>query len=108
MASSQTTTCTAITPGSFAMPTCTAPTPVDPALGWLAVGGIVAGGVVTIVGAGINPDPVGDVGKRQLAETYNRDLWQRLTTEPHADAVDVHVVPQLLKDGAGLSVAVRF
>ena len=29
-------------------------------------------------------------------------------TEPHADAVDVHVVPQLLKDGAGVSVAVRF
>ena len=71
-------------------------------------GGIVAGGVVFIAGAGIDPDPVGDVGKRQLAEAYNRELWQRLTTEPHADAVDVHVVPQLLKDGAGLSVAVRF
>lgn len=108
MASSQTTTCTAITPGSFAIPTCTTPTAVEPALGWLAVGGIVAGGVVLIAGAGIDPDPVGDVGKRQLAETYNRDLWQRLTTEPHADAVDVHVVPQILKDGAGLGVAVRF
>jgi hypothetical protein len=108
MASSQATTCTPITPGSFAMPTCTTPGPVDPALGWLAVGGIVTGGVVAIVGAGINPDPVGDVGKRELAEAYNRDLWQRLNTEPHADAVDVHVVPQIGKDGGGVSVAVRF
>jgi hypothetical protein len=108
LASSQTTTCTAITPGSFTLPTCTASTPVDPAIGWLAVGGIVAGGGVLIAGAGIDPDPMGDVGKRQLAEAYNRELWQRLTTEPQADAVDVHVVPQLLKDGAGLSVAVRF
>jgi len=108
MASSQATTCTPITPGSFSMPTCTTPAPVDPALGWLAVGGIVTGGVVAIVGAGINPDPVGDVGKRQLAESYNRELWQRLTTEPHADAVDVHVVPQIGKDGGGVSVAVRF
>jgi len=108
MASSQISTCTPSPPGSFALPTCTTPAPVDPALGWLAVGGIVAGGVVTIVGAGINPDPVGDVGKRQLAESYNRELWQRLTTDPQADAVDVHVTPQLLKDGAGVSVAVRF
>jgi hypothetical protein len=108
MASSQTTTCTPITPGSFSMPTCTTPGPVDPALGWLAVGGIVTGGVVAIVGAGINPDPVGDVGKRELAEAYNRDLWQKLTSEPHADAVDVHVVPQIGKDGGGVSVAVRF
>jgi len=90
------------------MPTCTTPGPVDPALGWLAVGGIVTGGVVAIVGAGINPDPVGDVGKRELADAYNRDLWQKLTSEPHADAVDVHVVPQIGKDGGGVSVAVRF
>jgi hypothetical protein len=108
MASSQATTCTPITPGSFSMPTCTTPAPVDPALGWLAVGGIVTGGVVAIVGAGINPDPVGDVGKRELAESYNRDLWQRLNAEPHADAVDVQVVPQIGKDGGGVSVAVRF
>jgi hypothetical protein len=108
MATSQVSTCTPITPGSFAMPTCTTPASVDPALGWLAVGGIVTGGVVAIVGAGINPDPVGDVGKRQLAEAYNRDLWQRLTTEPHADGVDVHVVPQIGRDGGGVSVAVRF
>jgi hypothetical protein len=108
MASSQTTTCTPITPGSFTLPTCTGPTPVDPAIGWLAVGGIVAGGVVGIVGAGIDPDPVGTVGKRQLADAYNRDLWQKLSSEPHADAVDVHVVPVLEKDGAGLGVAVRF
>jgi hypothetical protein len=108
MASSQVSTCTSVAPGSFAMPTCTTPAPVDPALGWLAVGGIVAGGVVTIVGAGINPDPVGDVGKRQLAEDYNRQLWQRVTTQPHADAVDIRVVPQVGKDGGGVSVAVRF
>ena len=72
------------------------------------MGGIVTGGVVAIVAAGINPDPVGDVGKRELAEAYNRDLWQKLTSEPHADAVDVHVVPQIGKDGGGVSVAVRF
>ena len=108
IASSQTTTCTPITPGSFTLPTCTGPTPVDPAIGWLAVGGIVAGGGVMIAGAGIDPDPVGSVGKRELAEAYNRDLWQKLSSEPHADAVDVHVVPHLEKDGAGVSVAVRF
>jgi len=49
-----------------------------------------------------------DRGKRQLAEAYNRDLWQKLSSEPHADAVDVHVVPLVEKDGAGVSVAVRF
>ena len=108
IASSQTTTCTPITPGSFTLPTCTGPTPVDPAIGWLAVGGIVAGGGVMIAGAGIDPDPVGSVAKRELAEAYNRDLWQKLSSEPHADAVDVHVVPHLEKDGAGVSVAVRF
>jgi hypothetical protein len=108
LASSQTTTCTPITPGSFSLPTCTAPTPVDPAIGWLAVGGIVGGGVAVVAGAGLDPDPVGTVGKRQLAEAYNRDLWQRLSSEPHADAVDIHVVPHLEKDGAGLSLAVRF
>jgi hypothetical protein len=63
---------------------------------------------VFITGASVDPNPVGTVGKRQLAETYNRELWQRLSTEPHADAVDVHVVPHLEKDGAGLTVAVRF
>ena len=108
IASSQTTTCTPNTPGSFTLPTCTGATPVDPAIGWLAVGGIVAGGGVMIAGAGIDPDPVGSVGKRELAEAYNRDLWQKLSSEPHADAVDVHVVPHLEKDGAGVSVAVRF
>jgi len=90
------------------MPTCTGPSPVDPALGVLAVGGIVGGSITLIVGAGVDPDPVGTVGKRQLAEAYNRDLWQRLSTEPHADGVDVHVVPHVDKDGGGVSVAVRF
>lgn len=107
LASNLTTTCPPIPPGSFTIPSCTASTP-DPALAWIAVGGILAGGVVFITGAGIDPDPVGTVGKRQLAEAYNGELWQRLTTEPHADGVDVHVVPQLVKDGAGVSVAVRF
>jgi hypothetical protein len=48
------------------------------------------------------------VGKRELAEAYNHELWQRLTTEPHADGVDVHVVPHVEKDGGGVGVAVRF
>jgi len=108
LASSQTPTCTPITPGSFTLPTCTTPAPIDPALGWVSLGSIVAGGAVMIAGAGIDPDPVGRVGKRELADAYNRELWQRLSSEPHADAVDVHVVPHLEKDGAGLSVAVRF
>ena len=98
--------CTPITPGSFSLPTCTAPTPVDPAIGWLAVGGIVAGGGVLIAGAGIDPDPVGTVGKRQLAEAYNRELWQRLSAQPRA--VDVRVAPRLEKDGAGVTLSVRF
>ena len=106
LASSQTTTCTPITPGSFSLLTCTAPTPVDPAIGWLAVGGIVAGGGVLIAGAGIDPDPVGTVGKRQLAEAYNRELWQRLSAQPRA--VDVRVAPRLEKDGAGVTLSVRF
>ena len=106
-ASSQVTSCPSIAPGSFDFPTCSASTSIDPAVGWVALGGIVAGGIVFISGAGIDPDPVGTVGKRQLAETYNRELWQRLSTEPHAE-VDVHVVPHVEKDGAGLSVAVRF
>jgi len=108
IASSQTTTCSAIAPGSFTLPTCTGPGPVDPVLGVLAVGGIVGGGIAVVSGASIDPDPMDTVGKRQLAEAYNRELWQRLTTEPHADGVDVHVVPHLEKDGAGISVAVRF
>jgi hypothetical protein len=108
VASSQITTCPSIPPGSFDIPTCSASTSIDPAFGWLAVGSIVAGGAVLITGASIDPDPVGTVGKRQLADAYNRDLWQKLSPEPHADAVDVHVVPHLDKDGAGLSVAVRF
>jgi hypothetical protein len=108
VASSQGPSCTPITPGSFEMPTCTTPAPLDPAYGWLSVGSIVAGGIAFIVGAGIDPDPVGTVGKRQLAETYNRDLWQRLTAEPHADGVDVRVVPHVEKDGGGVSLAVRF
>jgi hypothetical protein len=108
IASSQTATCSPITPGSFTMPTCTGPSPVDPALGVLAVGGIVGGGIALISGAAVDPDPVGTVGKRQLAEAYNRDLWERLSTEPHADGVDVHVVPHVEKDGGGVSVAVRF
>jgi hypothetical protein len=107
-AASQIPTCPSITPGSFQIPTCSTPTPIDPAVGAIAVGGIVAGGIVFIAGAGVDPDPVGTVGKRQLAETYNRELWQRLSSEPHADAVDVHIVPHVEKDGAGLSVAVRF
>ena len=107
VASGQGTTCTPITPGSFDMPTCTTAPPVDPAYGWLSLASSVGGGVAFIAGAGINPDPVGTVGKRQLAETYNRDLWQRLTAEPHS-AVDVHVVPHVEKDGGGVSVAVRF
>lgn len=107
LASSQSSTCTPVTPGSFDFPICTTPAPVDPAVGWLSVASIVGGGVAFIAGAGIDPDPVGTVGKRQLAETYNRDLWQRLTAEPHA-AVDVHVVPHVEKDGGGVSVAVRF
>jgi hypothetical protein len=90
------------------MPTCTGPSPVDPALGLLAVGGIVGGGIVLISGAAVDPDPVGTVGKRQLAEAYNRELWERLSTEPHADGVDVHVAPHVEKDGGGVSVAVRF
>ncbi len=108
VASSQVTTCPSLTPGSFDIPTCSASTSIDPAFGWLALGSIVTGGIVFITGASVDPDPVGTVGKRQLAETYNRELWQRLSTEPHADAVDVHVVPHLEKDGAGLTVAVRF
>ncbi|HEY3587927.1 MAG TPA: hypothetical protein VGK85_12275 [Myxococcaceae bacterium] len=108
IASSQTTTCSPIIPGSFTMPTCTGPSPVDPALGLLAVGGIVGGGIVLISGAAVDPDPVGTVGKRQLAEAYNRELWERLSTEPHADGVDVHVAPHVEKDGGGVSVAVRF
>jgi len=108
VASSQVTTYPSIPPGSFEVPTCSASTAIDPAFGWVAMGSIVAGGIVFISGAGIDPDPVGTVGKRQLAETYNRELWQRLSTEPHADAVDVHVVPHLEKGGAGLSIAVRF
>jgi hypothetical protein len=106
--SSQTTTCSPVAPGSFTMPTCTGPGPVDPALGFLAVGGIVGGGIVMISGAAVDPDPVGTVGKRQLAEAYNRDLWQRLSSEPSADGVDVHVVPHVEKDGGGVSLAVRF
>jgi hypothetical protein len=108
IASGQTTTCSAIAPGSFALPTCTGPSPVDPAVGFLAVGGIVGGGIALIVGASIDPDPMGTVGKRELAESYNRDLWQRVSTEPHADGVDVHVLPIVEKDGGGVSVAVRF
>jgi hypothetical protein len=108
IAGSQTTTCSAIAPGSFALPTCTGPAPVDPALGFLAVGGIVGGGIALIAGATIDPDPMGTVGKRQLAEAYNRELWQRVSSDPHADGVDVHVVPLVEKDGGGVSVAVRF
>jgi len=108
LSTSQTTTCTPITPGSFSLPTCTTPPPPDPAIAWLAVGGIVAGGGVVIAGAGMDPDPVGTVGKRQLAETYNREPWQRVSGEPHADAVDVHVAPRLEKDGAGVTLSVRF
>jgi hypothetical protein len=108
LASGQTTTCTPITPGGFSLPTCTAPPPVDPAIGWLVVGGVVAGGGVFIAGAGMDPDPVGSVGKRQLAEAYNRDLWQRLSAQQHASAVDVRVAPQLLEDGAGVALSVRF
>ena len=48
------------------------------------------------------------VGKRQHAEAYNREVWQRLSGELRADGVDVHVAPHLEKDGAGISVAVRF
>jgi hypothetical protein len=77
-------------------------------VGFLAVGGIVGGGIALIVGASIDPDPMGTVGKRELAESYNRDLWQRVSTEPHADGVDVHVLPIVEKDGGGVSVAVRF
>jgi len=108
LASSQATQCTPITPGSFSLPSCQSPAPVDPAFGWLAVGGVVAGGGVFLAGAGIDPDPVGTVGKRQLAETYNRDLWDRLSSEPRAEAVDVHVAPYVGKDGAGIGMAVRF
>ena len=66
------------------------------------------GGGVLIAGAGIDPDPVGPVGKRQLAEAYNRNLWRRLSSEPRADAVDVRVAPRLEKDGAGVILSVRF
>src|SRR5215470_1286226 len=48
IASGQTTTCSPLTPGSFALPTCTGPGPVDPVLGFLAVGGIVGGGIALI------------------------------------------------------------
>jgi hypothetical protein len=106
--SSQTTTCTSITPGSFSLPTCTAPPPPDPAIAWLAAGGVVAGGGVLLAGAGMDPDPVDSVGKRQLAEAYNRELWQRVSGQPHASAVDVRGAPRLEKDGAGLTLSVRF
>jgi hypothetical protein len=108
IASSQTTTCSPVSPGSFALPTCTGPGPVDPVMGVLAVGGVVGGGIAIVSGATIDPDPMDTVGKRQLAEAYNRELWQRLTAEPHADGVDVHVVPHVEKDGGGVSLTVRF
>jgi hypothetical protein len=72
------------------------------------VGGVVAGGGVFIAGVGMDPDPVDSVGKRQLAESYNRELWQRVSGQPHAAAVDVRVAPRLEKDGAGLILSVRF
>ena len=105
LASSQTTTCAPI--DSPAFPSCQTSRP-DPAFGWLAVGGVVAGGGAFLAGSAIDPDPVDAVGKRELADGYNRELWQRVSSGEHAEGVDVHVTPQLIKDGAGVSLAVRF
>lgn len=80
----------------------------DATAGAIALGGTLLGGGLVWAGAAIDPNPVGTVEARQLADAYNRELRQRLGAAPRADAVDVRLVPHLEREGAGLMLAVRF
>ncbi len=80
----------------------------DATAGAIALGVTLLGGGLVWAGAAIDPNPVGTVEARQLADAYNRELRQRLGAAPRADAVDVRLVPHLEREGAGLMLAVRF
>ena len=83
------------------------PMAVDPLAIAAVLGGVLGGGAMVWAGAAVDPNPVGTVEARQLADAYNRDLRQRLGV-PKADGVDIRVLPHLEEGGAGVSLAVRF
>jgi len=84
------------------------PTSPDPLAIAAALGGLLGGGAMVWAGAAVDPNPVGTVEARQLADAYNQELRRRLGVAPQADGVDIRVLPHLEEGGAGVSLAVRF
>ena len=58
------------------------PPGVDPLAAAAILGGVLGGGAMVWAGASIDPNPVGTVEARQVADAYNRDLRQRWACPP--------------------------
>jgi hypothetical protein len=80
----------------------------DPLAIAAALGGVLGGGAMVWAGAAVDPNPVGTVQARQLADAYNQELRQRLGVAPQGSGVDIRVVPHLEEGGASVSLAVTF